>query len=82
MKIVNDISNEKINQISDLLYDSFKKKLNAIIDDKKKACNIINTNTRAKMYEKHGFNKEKEKKYGFLTKRAGFTSVFHMCKKL
>ena len=43
----------------------------------------INTNTRAKkMYEKHGFNKEKEKKYGFLTKRAGFTSVFHMCKKL
>ena len=37
----------------------------------------INTNTRAKkMYEKHGFNKEKEKKYGFLTKRAGFTSVF------
>ena len=193
MKIVKGINNEKINQISDILYDAFKNKLNIFIDDKNKACNIIkksinsnmgfyalddngevigvlgtvtnanrfyklrfksileeysfvktlikyiplkiesmtkakknevyinllavkkghrgrgigsellstisnhfkkrgykylrltviNTNMGAKkMYEKHGFNVEKEIKYGFLTKKAGFTSVFHMRKKL
>jgi len=193
MKIVKGIGDKKINQISDILYDSFKKKLNIFIKDDKKAFNIIkrsvnldmgfyalddeeevigvlgtitdtdhfyklkfksilreysfvkalmkyiplkietmkkvkkgevyinlfavkkgyrgrgigsellnaisnyfkeggykylkltiiNTNLGAKkMYEKHGFDVEKETKYGFLTKKAGFRSVFHMKKKL
>ncbi|MEA3423512.1 MAG: GNAT family N-acetyltransferase [Bacillota bacterium] len=193
MRIVKGIDNEKIDQISDILYDSFSRKLNIIIDDKMKACNIIkksinsnmgfyalddndevigvlgtvtnvdrfnklkfksilkeysflktlikyiplkiesmkivkknevyinlfavkkgyrgrgigsellntitshfketgykylrltviNTNTGAKkMYEKHGFSLERETKYGFLTKKAGFTSVYHMRKEL
>jgi len=44
---------------------------------------VINTNPRAKnMYEKHGFYQEKEIKYGSLTEKAGFTSVFQMRKKL
>lgn len=33
MKIVKGIGNNKINQVSDILYDAFKKKLNIFIVD-------------------------------------------------
>ncbi|MBN2532740.1 MAG: hypothetical protein JXB88_07615 [Spirochaetales bacterium] len=41
MKIINDIDNNKINQISEILYEGFREKINAIIKEKGKALAVI-----------------------------------------
>ncbi|MHA1674180.1 MAG: GNAT family N-acetyltransferase, partial [Promethearchaeota archaeon] len=42
---------------------------------------VINTNPRAHaLYESFGFKNIKERKFGFITKRAGFTGAFKMKK--
>lgn len=44
---------------------------------------VVNTNPRAKkLYEKMGFRAQKENKYGFITKIAGFTSEYVMVKDI
>ncbi|MHA1673853.1 MAG: GNAT family N-acetyltransferase, partial [Promethearchaeota archaeon] len=44
---------------------------------------VINTNPRAHaLYKKFGFKDIKERKFGFITKRAGFTGAFKMKKTL
>ena len=44
---------------------------------------VVNTNPKAKkLYDKLGFKVIKEVKYGFITKRAGFTSEFIMSRKV
>ena len=46
---------------------------------KKVILTVVDTNPLAKkLYEKIGFNKHKTKKYGFLTRSAGFKEVTHM----
>lgn len=50
---------------------------------KKVILTVVDTNPLAKkLYEKIGFNKHKTKKYGFLTRSAGFEEVIHMVKNL
>lgn len=44
---------------------------------------VVDTNQEAKqLYERIGFNITKIKKYGFITRSAGFEAVIHMYKKL
>ncbi len=50
---------------------------------KKVMLEVVDTNSGAKrLYERLGFEVVREKKYGLITKRAGFTSEFIMLRKL
>ena len=63
--------------------------INAVEEDaRKNGCtsiwlDVINTNHRAHdLYRRLGFEEMKERKFGILTKRAGFTSAIKMKKKI